>query len=42
MRRFVLVIFALLIAAPAFAQIAKFDLQYLSVPPNAPVATTGP
>ncbi len=25
------------VAAPAFAQIAKFDLQYLSVPPDAPV-----
>ena len=30
------------VAAPAFAQIAKFDLQYLSVPPNAPVSTTHP
>jgi cell division protein FtsI (penicillin-binding protein 3) len=27
------------VAAPAFAQIAKFDLQYLGVPPDAPVAT---
>ena len=35
-------IFGGTVAAPAFAQIAKFDLQYLSVPPNAPVATTGP
>jgi cell division protein FtsI (penicillin-binding protein 3) len=26
-----------IVAAPAFAEIAKFDLQYLSVPPNAPV-----
>ncbi len=25
------------VAAPAFAQIAKFDLQYMSVPPDAPV-----
>jgi cell division protein FtsI/penicillin-binding protein 2 len=25
------------VAAPAFAQIAKFDLQYLSVPPDVPV-----
>src|SRR6185437_3566483 len=24
------------VAAPAFAQIAKFDLQYLEVPPDAP------
>ena len=28
------------VAAPAFAEIAKFDLQYLSVPPDAPVTTT--
>jgi cell division protein FtsI/penicillin-binding protein 2 len=28
------------VAAPAFAEIAKFDLQYLGVPPDAPV--TGP
>ncbi len=26
------------VAAPAFAEIAKFDLQYLGVPPDAPVA----
>jgi cell division protein FtsI/penicillin-binding protein 2 len=25
------------VAAPAFAQIAKFDLQYMSVPPDAPL-----
>jgi cell division protein FtsI (penicillin-binding protein 3) len=25
------------VAAPAFAQIAKFDLQYMAVPPDAPV-----
>jgi cell division protein FtsI (penicillin-binding protein 3) len=25
------------VAAPAFAQIAQFDLQYLGVPPNAPI-----
>jgi cell division protein FtsI (penicillin-binding protein 3) len=30
------------VAAPAFAQIAKFDLQYMSVPPDAPIATTQP
>jgi cell division protein FtsI/penicillin-binding protein 2 len=30
-------IFGGVVAAPAFAQIAKFDLQYLAVPPNAPV-----
>lgn len=37
-------IFGGVVAAPAFAQIAKFDLQYLSVPPDAPVtgATTTP
>jgi cell division protein FtsI (penicillin-binding protein 3)/stage V sporulation protein D (sporulation-specific penicillin-binding protein) len=29
------------VAAPAFAQIAKFDLQYLEVPPDAPETTTG-
>jgi cell division protein FtsI/penicillin-binding protein 2 len=29
-------IFGGVVAAPAFAQIAKFDLQYLAVPPNAP------
>jgi len=30
------------VAAPAFAQIAKFDLQYLDggVPPDAPATTT--
>jgi cell division protein FtsI/penicillin-binding protein 2 len=28
------------VAAPAFAQIAKFDLQYLEVQPDAPVAPT--
>jgi cell division protein FtsI/penicillin-binding protein 2 len=28
------------VAAPAFAQIAKFDLQYLEVPPDAPEDTT--
>jgi cell division protein FtsI (penicillin-binding protein 3) len=27
------------VAAPAFAEIAKFDLQYLGVPPDAPVPT---
>ena len=26
------------VAAPAFAEIAKFDLQYLGVPPDAPVS----
>jgi cell division protein FtsI (penicillin-binding protein 3) len=30
-------IFGGVVAAPAFAQIAKFDLQYLSVPPDAPI-----
>ena len=25
-----------IVAAPAFAEIAKFDLQYLEVPPDAP------
>jgi cell division protein FtsI (penicillin-binding protein 3) len=29
-------IFGGVVAAPAFAQIAKFDLQYLAVPPNDP------
>jgi cell division protein FtsI (penicillin-binding protein 3) len=29
------------VAAPAFQQIAKFDLQYLAVPPNAPVKSAG-
>jgi cell division protein FtsI/penicillin-binding protein 2 len=33
-------IFGGVVAAPAFAEIAKFDLQYLGVPPDAPVATT--
>ncbi|HEY8646183.1 MAG TPA: penicillin-binding protein 2 [Gaiellaceae bacterium] len=31
-------IFGGVVAAPAFAEIAKFDLQYLMVPPDAPVA----
>jgi cell division protein FtsI (penicillin-binding protein 3) len=37
-------IFGGVVAAPAFAQIAKFDLQYLSVPPDLPVtgSTTAP
>ncbi|HEY5294177.1 MAG TPA: penicillin-binding protein 2 [Gaiellaceae bacterium] len=37
-------IFGGVVAAPAFAQIAKFDLQYLSVPPDVPVtaSTTTP
>jgi cell division protein FtsI (penicillin-binding protein 3) len=30
-------IFGGVVAAPAFAEIAKFDLQYLNVPPDAPV-----
>jgi cell division protein FtsI/penicillin-binding protein 2 len=30
-------IFGGLVAAPAFAQIASFDLQYLEVPPDLPV-----
>ena len=30
-------IFGGVVAAPAFAQIAKFDLQYMAVPPDAPV-----
>ena len=29
-------IFGGVVAAPAFAQIAKFDLQYLAVPPDQP------
>jgi cell division protein FtsI/penicillin-binding protein 2 len=33
-------IFGGVVAAPAFAEIAKFDLQYLGVPPDAPVTTT--
>jgi hypothetical protein len=28
------------VAAPAFAAIAKFDLQYLEVPPDAPKTQT--
>ena len=32
-------IFGGTVAAPAFAQIAQFDLQYLNVPPDAPVKT---
>jgi cell division protein FtsI (penicillin-binding protein 3) len=28
------------VAAPAFAQIARFDLQYLEVPPDAPQTAT--
>jgi cell division protein FtsI/penicillin-binding protein 2 len=37
-------IFGGVVAAPAFAQIAKFDLQYLAVPPDAlhPATTTIP
>jgi cell division protein FtsI (penicillin-binding protein 3) len=31
-------IFGGVVAAPAFAQIAKFDLQYLAVQPDAPVS----
>jgi cell division protein FtsI/penicillin-binding protein 2 len=31
-------IFGGVIAAPAFAEIAKFDLQYLEVPPDAKTA----
>ena len=31
-------IFGGVVAAPAFAEIAKFDLQYLGVPPDAPLA----
>jgi cell division protein FtsI/penicillin-binding protein 2 len=30
------------VAAPAFAEIAKFDLQYLEVPPDAPIPATSP
>jgi cell division protein FtsI (penicillin-binding protein 3)/stage V sporulation protein D (sporulation-specific penicillin-binding protein) len=33
-------IFGGTVAAPAFAEIAKFDLQYLNVPPDAPVGAT--
>jgi cell division protein FtsI (penicillin-binding protein 3) len=32
-------IFGGTVAAPAFAEIAKFDLQYLNVPPDAPVGS---
>jgi cell division protein FtsI (penicillin-binding protein 3) len=32
-------IFGGAVAAPAFEQIAKFDLQYLAVPPNVPVSS---
>ena len=38
-------IFGGVVAAPAFAEIAKFDLQYLNVPPDAlrpPTTTTTP
>jgi len=35
-------IFGGVVAAPAFAQIAKFDLQYLEVQPDAPVAPVTP
>jgi len=34
-------IFGGVIAAPAFAEIAKFDLQYLEIPPDAPGTGTG-
>jgi cell division protein FtsI/penicillin-binding protein 2 len=33
-------IFGGVVAAPAFAQIAKFDLQYLAVPPDTPQTLT--
>ena len=33
-------IFGGIVAAPAFAEIAKFDLQYLGVPPDQPVPPT--
>jgi cell division protein FtsI (penicillin-binding protein 3) len=33
------VIWGGVVAAPAFAEIAKFDLQYLEVPPDAPERT---
>jgi cell division protein FtsI/penicillin-binding protein 2 len=33
-------IFGGVVAAPAFAQIAKFDLQYLGVPPDQPIPAT--
>lgn len=32
-------IFGGVVAAPAFAEIAKFDLQYLGVPPDAPLSS---
>lgn len=35
-------IFGGVVAAPAFAQIAKFDLQYMGVAPDAPVAPGAP
>ena len=35
-------IFGGVVAAPAFAAIAKFDLQYLEVPPDAPQTRTAP
>ena len=34
-------IFGGVVAAPAFAQIAKFDLQYLGIPPDQPRSLTG-
>jgi cell division protein FtsI (penicillin-binding protein 3) len=33
-------IFGGVVAAPAFAEIAKFDLQYFNIPPDAPLGTT--
>jgi hypothetical protein len=33
-------IFGGTVAAPAFAEIAKFDLQYLNIPQDAPVSST--
>jgi cell division protein FtsI (penicillin-binding protein 3) len=33
-------IFGGVVAAPAFAEIAKFDLQYLAVPPDVPQTLT--
>jgi len=33
-------IFGGTVAAPAFADIAKFDLQYLNIPPDQPVTKT--
>jgi cell division protein FtsI (penicillin-binding protein 3) len=35
-------IFGGVVAAPAFRDIARFDLQYLEVPPDAPVTRTMP